>query len=171
MKTIRSNCFETNSSSTHSITIRSVDYANTENPLCKDGVLIPANLVYSPNYDDDNSCYYSGYTLKARSKDEKAALLIHYIFKLDLDDDEYIDYDFFPDNALDYVVKTLKLKCSYTDICLNDFSYNFNGYSDDRSFIDDLFSSPDGWESRIDDYINDVILNDKVEVVDKYEDN
>lgn len=78
MKTIRKDVFETNSSSTHSISIinkGTIPYATYK--LCVDNILYPKELEsyqieVKSNYNDD-------YILSCDTKDKKTALVCHWI--------------------------------------------------------------------------------------------
>lgn len=93
MKTIRTNCFETNSSSTHSITIQAGPQNLETPPLSENGILYPARidddeirklLFKAPTKWSDSR----EWVFTAASRDTKAALLAQYAYSiLDSDDD------------------------------------------------------------------------------------
>lgn len=83
---LRKNVFETNSSSTHSITIEKVD--NFNNNLLYNDVLYPEHLYSTCNDWDDS------WTLIARTKLEKLALIAHWVKNLWFKDSRYINVVF-----------------------------------------------------------------------------
>lgn len=140
MKTIRHNTYETNSSSSHSITI----VRNTEpsliglaNPALIDGnmVLYPARL--RDHVSVSGLRYGSMHQLQAAVTDTKAALLVHQLT------------NFFGDNfhedwcasILPRAYDVIKDECGYTDICTDDFYPNYdlgNRYGDDSEYPEDF---------------------------------
>lgn len=79
MRTIRKGVFETNSSSTHSITIETIGSKKIlARPLIKDGVL---NIDHLQDYKKKIS--YSGYILNCESFETKLAIVASYVAGLD----------------------------------------------------------------------------------------
>jgi len=131
MKTIRTNCFETNSSSTHSITIDTTSRRKTASSpsLSENGVLYPARIgdenvrdvfFTKPTQWSDSR----EWVFRAWTKDTKTALLVHYIYGL-LESEG--DHD--PD-MLNRVLQTIAAFTGYDSIDLGDNFYA--RYSIDR---------------------------------------
>lgn len=167
MKTIRTNCFETNSSSTHSITILSKKNSETVSstrPLEKDGVLYPANLRWTNAYRDDNR---DGYTLHASTVAEKTALLIHHIMSLRC----YGEYEKeHIDRALGAVIGAVtnvyKIFRSVDMTDLKDF--NFNCSSEDETTYLQLIMEKgiDEVEKEIVLFIHSTVMDDDKIIID-----
>ena len=88
MKTIRTNCFETNSSSTHSFTIVSKKDIITDGRgiLVQNGVLNPGELrntsaFHKLEYGD------GGFSLQAKTFEEKASLTLLHLSNVECDED------------------------------------------------------------------------------------
>jgi hypothetical protein len=102
MKTVRSNCFETNSSSTHSITLESNTNAISADfpSLAQDNILYPARIndeniraaFHTTNKGGYGSC---SWTFTANTKSSKAALIVHYIYSIlsseEIDEEQLAD--------------------------------------------------------------------------------
>lgn len=162
MKTIRTNCFETNSSSTHSVTIIS-KRDDDKKPLIKDGVLYPQNLRYCSAYRSDSQ---GGYSLHASTVAEKAALLIHHILSYEnySDDSEGIS------EAVDHVINELVHAYQvFKAIDMSDVHSAFNGAADeDTTYIDNMMSlTEDDRKAALDDIIRNIVLNDDKIIVDE----
>lgn len=88
MKTIRTNCFETNSSSTHTFTIVSKKDLKTDGRgiLVKNGVLDPGELQNTSAF---HKLEYAdgGFSVQAKTFEEKAALTLLHLSNLDCDED------------------------------------------------------------------------------------
>ena len=109
MKTIRNNVFETNSSSTHSITILQQFF---DKLVDENNILHPENLIY--DYDQ---------VVIATNKDKKAALFCHYFSHVVSNKD-----------ALSKIFKILSNDLGYNEININ-FESMFNPY-DEEGFFD-----------------------------------
>ena len=107
MKSIRNNVFETNSSSTHSITI----LQQTFNLVDENNILHPENLTYDYNE-----------VITANTKNRKAALFCHY----------FADVISNKDN-LSEIFKILSNDLGYNEININ-FKSSFNPFDDDDWF-------------------------------------
>ena len=107
MKTIRNNVFETNSSSTHSITI----LQQTFNLVDENNILHPENLKYDYNR-----------VIIANTKNKKAALFCHY----------FADVISNKDN-LSEIFKILANDLGYHEININ-FKSSFSPFDDDDWF-------------------------------------
>ena len=108
MKTIRNNVFETNSSSTHSITIIQ---QTLNNLVDENNILHPENLTYDYNK-----------VIKANTKNRKAALFCHY----------FADIISNKDN-LSEIFKILSNDLGYNEININ-FESSFSPFDDDDWF-------------------------------------
>ena len=135
MKTIRKGVFETNSSSTHSITIgvkTTPENPNIE-PLVEENILYPARLIQRQTSLDLG--YDNLTTTICSTKDEKAALIInwlHYLYT-----DKEISYD-------DYLTKKNQIRdiCEYysidSDIDADYYPYDDNGNIFDECSFEEL---------------------------------
>jgi hypothetical protein len=131
MKTIRTNCFETNSSSSHSITIDTTSRRETASSpaLSENGILYPARIeddavrdvfFTKPTQWSDSR----EWVFRAWTKDTKTALLIHYVYGL-LDSENDLD-----PVMLERVLQTVAAYTGYDAIDLGDNFYA--RYSIDR---------------------------------------
>lgn len=177
MKTIRHNCFETNSSSTHSITIIDTRLAPAKQTvqLCPLGTLMPKVLNQTTAYTKIGEYYDSSWKLTARTSYEKAALLIHHIWSYV---GEGMVYDI-PDavetgkdtKLKDIVINSLINKVDgIVDIDFGDFDYTFPHYSEGgasyiKGSIDYCHKTKlkdDNWEDNfrelIEKLIDDIII-------------
>ena len=107
MKTIRNNVFETNSSSTHSITI----LQQTFNLVDENNILHPENLTYDYNE-----------VITANTKNRKAALFCH-----------YFAYVISNKDNLSEIFKILSNDLGYNEININ-FESSFSSYTEDDWF-------------------------------------
>lgn len=149
MKTIRSNVFETNSSSTHSISIQKRSNMIFKNPLVENGVLLPENLrSYFDNNTDDR-------LIICDNKDKKAALFCHYALEFFYDD---------VDKFSDFVIK-LKSELNYSDIDIN-FSLYFSPYCEYDN--PEILNDSETFFKSFDEIVN-LILDDDVIIIDKTE--
>lgn len=94
MKKIRTGIFETNSSSSHSITIQKV---GKYKPLVEDDILYPSRLK---QYEVSLAMHDGGHVLKCDTTHTKAALVIHWL-------QAYIDHGEVTNDYLDYLIKEL----------------------------------------------------------------
>ena len=152
MKTIRKGVFETNSSSTHSITIGSkVEPKNPKiQPLVVDGILYPARLSQREQkldlgYDDLTTTVCS-------TKDEKAALLVNWLY--------YIYYDYEEIQYDEYLEKCnfIRDKCGYKHIDVDNIDSDYYPSDDDRG---DIFK-----QYTLEELL-DFVLDDEVKIMDQ----
>jgi hypothetical protein len=157
MKTIRSNCFETNSSSTHSVTIVS-SKNDAFADLVIDGVLHAGNLGKTSAYRRSAS---DGYTLYASSSDQKAALLLHHLKSVkDYSYDCDVDIEALTVLAQDL----LSAKLGYTGFA--EFNYSFHYSSEDGdTYMDDIINSKDPGKA-LERHIKNVVLNTDKTIID-----
>jgi hypothetical protein len=166
MRTIRSNCFETNSSSTHSVTIISKTETRAENknkPLEKDGVLYPANLRFASCYRVDNR---DGYSLHAETVAEKTALFIHHIRSLEYYG-EYEKADILP--AVEYVIDRMtNVYGAFKEIDIKDLKdSNFEASDEDGTYLDSIFEKKgEDRLTAIDFFIRNTIMDDDKVIID-----
>jgi hypothetical protein len=121
MRTIRTNCFETNSSSTHSITIDT--NANREivdaPSLSENGVLYPARIhdanVKASFHVSGSGSHWANrkWTFTAWTKDTKTALLVHYIYSI-------LEYEELDEELLAEVLNTIAVFAGYASIDLGE---------------------------------------------------
>jgi len=141
---IRNNVFETNSSSTHSITI--ID--------CKDkvdkGILLDNNILYPENL---SATYYDEYhyVLETCTTEQKLALIAHWI--------KYLDEE----NNNDLMIKFEKL----FNIKVNSFIPKF--YSDAES--GNFYLDYNNFDNSLEYLKNNVIYNNDVKIIDQYVEN
>lgn len=141
MKTIRHNTFETNSSSTHSLTIRttSPDVESDDGDLVMDNVLYPANLRKLEDRRTNTNTYGSESTwcLVANTTARKAALLVHQIWNFFTDE----FYEEWCKDTRARIVEVIRQECSYADIVLPDTFYAYYDV-DNHSDIDVPYEFP-----------------------------
>lgn len=154
MKTIRKGVFETNSSSTHSISIQTIG-----SPVCKDvRPLVIDNILY-PEHLADYSVHLDygdgGYTLVCNTKDMKAALIAHWV------ESYYTDHDISEETfyeALDIIASRI----GYDGVVFLDpptwYSRFYPCDEDEGSYLsDDLHEL---------EYLLGVVLDDTKEIVE-----
>jgi hypothetical protein len=172
MKTIRHNTYETNSSSTHSITVINkkhdrVTKARTA-PILTDNVLLPANLGQSEAYTTIETGE-GGYVLKCRNSYQKAALTVHYLNDIE----EYVKYDSgsmtseqyesFKTTALNFLKESLGLDGIQSPEDCKDY-YNYS--EDGTSPIIGVADADDPIEA-FKKYVADIVLNDDIIIIDE----
>lgn len=169
MKTIRSNCFETNSSSTHSITIVSKrDLVRKDVPLVVDGVLHPRLLIETSAYVSKDTYYGDSRTLTASTRDQKAALFVHHLKSLSEDtydweeQNQKISFEVFFEQCITF----LKGSIGYADINTS-FDCNFRHYTE----YGDSYVLKLGNLTDVENHIREVILNDDAVIIDEFEEN
>lgn len=148
MKTVRTNCFETNSSSTHSFTIISKRDLTAKKPIL-------------PLFDSDTNtlhvdrlsqqpCFISmsgdSWVLNAESVHEKAALLIHHV--------EGRYEKIIPECLVRERVQAL---CGYSAV-LGKASGGFNSYEED-DYLAEIEEEAEDIREAIDEFIRTVVLN------------
>lgn len=133
MKTIRTNCFETNSSSTHSVTIETAPGLSIVDAisLSENGVLYPARIndsevqkAFKETSPDWKSRWWK---FNACTKDTKTALLVHYVHSI-------LNYEELDQDLLAEVLNTIAVFAGYESIDLGtEFwsSYSIDRWSDE----------------------------------------
>lgn len=158
MQTIRQNVFETNSSSTHSVTIRnrSAPVSKVARPLIEDGVLYPERLEdYVVGVDFGND----GCVLSCDDVAKKSAILVHWIYT-------YWENDAINDDQLTGALNFLTARIpDFERIEHSDFESEYHPCPD----YDDAPFELGGhdWEDlqNMEQAIK-WILNDKIEIID-----
>jgi hypothetical protein len=191
MRTIRTNCFETNSSSTHSITIETsksmVLDTNSNDPLVENDILYPARLndeagrklIKVENENPRDRVWIS----KATNRNTKAAMLVHYL------------HSFFDDNwdtagearnkkMFNHALDIIAVYCGYQSVEVpNDFFSMFSvgsrygsdeGESDKEFFLTDILGESLSNKKMIDNeglanFIQAIIMNPTKSIVDRSE--
>lgn len=155
---IRQNCFETNSSSTHSVTIRNRSKVpDNHKPIFEDGVLFPKRLN---QFSHDIGC--DGSSLVCNTRDMKAAMLLSWIQNAFEEDYSSNLEDVSKDTYIDYVLETL----GYSGVNFEDDKW---GHSPNGEYDDDNFTLQGEWEEdketidKIIGYVND----DNIEFADE----
>lgn len=155
--------FESNSSSTHSISITSKSKGSSEKkPIVVDGVIFPYVLdSYSVEIG------YGGSSLRCETKDMKAAWLIQVI-------DDLPDCDCATEEDRDKLIETVVEKCGYSSADFGNKTYRWGRshtteYGDsDLSFAD---TGDDGYFlenlNEVIRVIDEVVLNDDIMVCDE----
>lgn len=157
MKTIRRSVFETNSSSTHSITIEATGENINYEPLVEDDTLYPDRI---DQYNIDLETGDGGYILSCDTKDKKAALICHWttVVVNDMysrDEQEKIDAE------LELWYTYLSEKLGYRNILIADGNYYpYAEYSEDINF-------PHEYNEEELNKLVDIILDDSKRIVDK----
>lgn len=150
MKTIRKKVFETNSSSSHSITINSIEAPSTKEcqPLVEMNILYPERLSdYLQKYTFDESY------LVCRTTDQKAAIVCNWI---------YVSAN---TSYVDRLFEIIKREIGYSDIIMDD--YEFTPYTENDFEFD--FSDYDSYESCASKLYKliSIIKNPHIEITDK----
>lgn len=173
MKTIRYNTYETNSSSTHSITIinksRLSDPKIRKQEILNNNVLYPLNLSESIAYTDIPTGE-GGYILKCITPYQKAALTVHYLNACDewveYESDDTIDAEDYARFKVD-AIKILTEKLLLDDIVdwkeCNGFYYD----SENESCPIIKILEDEDRIGAFNKYTTDVILNDDIAIVDE----
>ena len=175
MKTIRNNVFETNSSSTHSITIQSKKKRVKESPLIKGEFLYPKRLV---DYSNNMSGYSESSILILDTMVAKAAWLCSSLYNIDVSDfcdDNDIEEEILDKSVSDYISLILgslrengyPLVKSIPKNQIGNYScFSCEDVNDVEDAIKDLCIEFDaeGFNKKI---IKDIILNDDVVIVDE----
>lgn len=170
MKTVRHNTFETNSSSTHSITIlNKKDFS--QKSLLIDNVLHPENLKFTPAYSRNETGYGRSSTLTAETRDQKAALFINHMISF-LRESHYDLPDWIngkTEEALKHITESLMLHNGYSSIN-TDFTPVFDHYYDGDCYIDDFHDCSDfeNFIMKIDEHISGIINNDDTIIKDSF---
>jgi hypothetical protein len=160
MQTIRQNVFETNSSSTHSVTVRTIGQKPNKDvrPLVQDGVLYASHLKDYQNYLGYGD---GGHTLNCVGIDMKTALVAHWIWSAE--DDE----DITKEQSQSYQ-KILLDKLPYEEINFDGLKNSWDAYTPtgeyDGADFDLTGDTDDDFES-----LNRAIgwiLDDKIEIID-----
>lgn len=120
--TIRQGVFETNSSSTHSITITNKNEIKNIPKLIEDNVLYCDNLVYYNNEFGEDIII-----LTCNSTVEKLALLIHWIYS-------YQELEEFSDEELDKMVNKVREKANLNKIIITSSRYCHYDDNDNNIF-------------------------------------
>jgi hypothetical protein len=159
MKTIRTNTFETNSSSTHSVTVgpKGGNKDKTVKPLVENGILYPNRLkgyVNSPAYD----CEF----LVCDTTDKKAAIVLSWVCSAV----EYGDAKFL-EETLKQAADIIKELCGYSDIDIESINSDFYGSSEcgenySNRFVDDESFNAEEFRS----FVKSSVINDEIEIVD-----
>ena len=119
MKTIRNKVFETNSSSTHSISIESnLSY----------GEIFENGILYLQRLENCKQDINDDYIVTARTRDEKIAFVISYLLSI-LESEEYPEY-------------INKLKTMYNISMIDETKY-IPIYNEDNLEIDDMIRAID----------------------------
>jgi hypothetical protein len=154
MKTIRINTFETNSSSTHSITIGNKSNGKSKKhlPLVEEMVLYPKRVNQFRVYAGESSATVFD------TVDKKAALAVYWLLA---DQFEKTDPEF--QIALEY----LRNKIGYVSIDLEEGSYYEYYPCDDEGdqapfIVDGVFD-----QKLFEEFVTDVVLNDEREITDE----
>ena len=163
MKTVRTNTFETNSSSTHSISIRSIkENEKTYEPLVENGTLYPTRISQYAEYIDHRE---GGYNLVCRTKEQKAALAACWVNSVE----EIKDCPNEKELIMEQVLKVAK-SFGFENVDFQDKYTDYRGYSE----YGDSAMQYAYWhgEDPTQEFINDVdklierILPDDIEMVD-----
>lgn len=170
MKTIRTDCFETNSSSTHSVTIRSksTHVKDPEKQLIIDGILYPGNLRYSSAYRSDER---DGYVLVASDPAEKASLVFHHLGSL-ANDGETTSGEEISKKEAKVLTDLLTLRLVEAGVCegvdpasLKESSWFSHWTEDSDLYLDEIIESDERSEA-LDMFITHTILNNDMVMTD-----
>ena len=165
MKIKRISCFESNSSSTHSVTIETKGSGRGDKikPLIDEqGRLVPQNLSSRTKCVGEASFTLCG------TKDEKAAITVDWL-SCRLDEGELTE------ETVAKAVEILSKKCGYTGVDKNQKKYSYSFYpsteycgAGDDDYLEDLKGEDEETSdfTSFEKFIDDVILDDTKEIVD-----
>lgn len=178
MKTIRHNTYETNSSSSHSITImRDIEPVDAISGL----ILYPAKIREHVESKTDRGTYgsSSSWVLTASTMEVKASLLVHQLASI-LDDSFNEEWCM---TLLQKAYDVIKEECGYVEICTDDFypSYDLGDrYGTDTKYPSDfppldflgrsLSDKPTVDLDGLRNYLREYICNPTIAIVDTSED-
>jgi hypothetical protein len=171
MKTIRHNTYETNSSSTHSITVINKGQYSGHRPrtapIIIDNVLLPYNLNESDAYSTIESGE-GGYILKCCDSYQKAALTVHYLNSLDEYVDDYGDITAeelkaFKAEALSYLQCALSL--NGIEAAAECVSYYYCSENGNCPLVDVI--TADNPIAAFKKYVTEIVLNDDMIMIDE----
>ena len=152
MKTIRRRVFETNSSSTHSITITGKSDRITSEvlPLVEDGVIYPERLS-SREIDilKDSDISF----LVCRTKEEKTALLLNW---LSSSEDTFFEIEEI-ESFRDKVAQDIAIYCGFVSAVLPKKWYGYSCYDDGNNPVDEY--------TTLESFINEVVLDDSIKII------
>lgn len=183
MRTVRTNCFETNSSSTHSITIETNERVTPDIDILVDdqNFLCPARLtddaVRAAIKETTNDRYGSStWKTRAKTKNVKAAILVQYIVSWFESNRAWADGKEQPLD-LSKIFKVIADECGYDGITWNTGSWTAyevesydNNYGSEFDLVKILGRSMNG-EAMIDldglrYFIDDVVLDNMKAIVE-----
>lgn len=157
MKTVRHNVFETNSSSTHSVTITTKSApkpGKTPRELVVDGTLYPMRLS-----DYSTSFGYDGSNLNCDTKDKKAAIVANWILSCK-------EYGNIEDTDFKVYIRFLREKCGYLTIDFEGDSYSsYNPYDENDGSQFSLSGDEDEDYAVLEEALKN-ILDDDIVIVD-----
>lgn len=169
MKKIRQGVFETNSSSTHSITIINIDEIDDIKSIDDNGIIHLYNTLQPVTYSSD----YNGQTrvTKCITLEQKLALVILYILNADYWEITYrnskIKEETIKDQLLNILYNEFNIK-GINDVKIDMF-HTIYGYDEDG---DNSFSakSMEEYQEILQKFI-EVIKDDTKQIIDSYESN
>jgi hypothetical protein len=173
MKTIRHNTYETNSSSTHSITVINKKHDRSSNAvyasILENNVLYPKNLNKSEAYTE-LAIGGGGYIIKCRTAYQKAALTIHYLNGMS----EYVKYECSGIITEDVYTefKNKAINILQTRLGLNSIedantACHYSVYFEDGDCpLMNIIEKEDPI-TAFNEYVTDIILNDEMIIIDE----
>ena len=185
MKTIRHNTFETNSSSTHSITVISKSKeSHGRKHLVIENRLFPENLAYSGAYTSIDEYCYDGRVINAHSLEEKISLFLNYLFDITQNYNSYKnDYDLIElsdedikniyDSAFKYLSRHYLNGIEPLKETMRSFQTPFYAETNNMQRLHDIFSqkSPKDIVESLSTFVTTIIEDPDKSIIDKYVDN
>ena len=151
MRTIRKNVFETNSSSTHSISIIDSSTLNQSRPITDNNYIYPNRLADYSFYIESGE---GGHSLRCNTKELKSALVLHWILSLSYEN--IINPGlFYQLNKL--IADNLGLEIDWENNEYADY-YPYSEYNNDNVYNFDSCKSDDEFIEKINGLIT--IIND-----------
>lgn len=156
MKTIRQGTFETNSSSTHSISVSTIGEKNTKTPpLVEGGVIYPSRLRHYADHFGESTF------LRCDTVEKKVALLYSWLHEAKLRwNDDLTD-----EQAKELELVTAKMTGLYVDLDNKYGNYYTTEFGDDDPPIAEWGKDIESFKK----YVQDVILNPTIEITDSNE--
>lgn len=156
MKTIqiRHGVFETNSSSTHSITVVPINQNKLK--LVENRVIYPGRL--SNKYLEYEGYGYNGYVLSAETKEEKSCLVLNWIRSL-------LDEDVISKEVYGWLSLMIVGNLDVIDVDWEDCDYPISPFGEDDSFYN-YSGSLNKYIAQTEEHIENIINNDSVRVIE-----
>lgn len=159
MRTIRKNVFETNSSSTHSISIIDSSTLNQSRPISDNSFIYPSRLNDYSFYIESGE---GGHSLKCNTSELKSAIVLHWILSLKIENQINSELC---DKLQKLIADNLGLEIDWENSNYPDY-HPYSEYDRDNTYNFDLCNSDEEFIDKIKDLI-DIINDYNVMIVDE----